>query len=211
MVNLHKFATRLMSETTSPIAPIISTSMEKNVEKQYVSGMAVFKKDKMIGEMNNMEARGVLWAIGEVKKGIIVISDPANNNKVSLEITRASSNIIPEMKDGTISMKIIIKEEGNLGDQSDSEDLATPKIIEALEKEKDLVIKNEVMLALKKSQSLGADVFGFGEAIHQKYPKQWKDLKGNWERKFKEISVDVVVEAKLRKTGRISKPIMSKE
>lgn len=211
MVDLHKFASRLMSKTTSPIAPIIKVSMEGNIKKAYVSGTAVFKKNKMIGEMNKVETRGVLWTIGEVKTGSIVTADPGSNNKVSLEITRASSKIIPEIEDGRIRMKIKIKEEGNLGDQSDSNDLAIPKVLEDIEKEKASVIKNEVMLALKKAQSLDADVFGFGEAIYQKYPKEWKSIEGDWDKIFKNISVDIVVEAKVRRTGKIGKPITSEQ
>jgi len=209
MVDLHKFASRLMSKTTSPIAPIIKISREGNIKTAYVSGTAVFKKNKMIGEMNKVETRGLLWAIGEVETGIIVTADPGTNNKVSLQITRASSKIIPEIEDGRVRMKIKIKEEGNLGDQSDSNDLAIPKVLEELEKEKAAVIKNEVELALKKAQSLDADVFGFGEAIYQEYPKKWKTIEGDWEGIFKNIDVDVVVEAKLRRTGKITKPITS--
>jgi len=209
MVDLHKFTARLMSKTTSPIAPIIKLSMEGNIKTAYVSGTAVFKKDKMIGEMDKVETRGLLWTIGEVESGIIVTADPGSSNKVSLEITRASSEIIPEIEDGRVRMKIKIKEEGNLGDQSDSNDLAIPKVFEQLEKEKAAVIKNEVMLALKKAQSLNADVFGFGEVIYQEYPQKWKSIEGDWDEIFKNIDVDVVVEAKLRRTGKIGKPITS--
>ncbi|MBU3153310.1 Ger(x)C family spore germination protein [Clostridium estertheticum] len=210
MVDLQKFAYRLMSKTISPIAPLIKVSVEGNKKIAYVSGTAVFKKDKMIGEMNKVETRGVLWAIGEVKKGIIVTTDPGSNNKVSLEITRASSKIIPKIKNGKINIQIMIKEEGNLVEQSDSNDLANPKVIEVLEKNKDSIIKKEVMLAFKKAKSLDADVFGFGEAIHQKYPKEWKNMKNNWDETFKNINLDVVVDAKLRRIGRITKPISSK-
>lgn len=210
MVDLHKFASRLMSKTTSPIAPLIKVSVEGNKKIVYVSGTAVFKQDKMIGEMNEKETRGMLWVIGEVKKGIIVTADPGSNNKVSLEIICASSKIIPEIENGKINMQIMIKEEGNLGEQSDSNDLANPKVIEVLEKNKESIIRNEVMLALKKAQSLDADVFGFGEAIYQKYPKEWKNMKENWNEIFKKINIDVVVDAKLRRTGRITKPITSK-
>ncbi|MBU3198489.1 Ger(x)C family spore germination protein [Clostridium estertheticum] len=207
MVDLHKFVSRLMSKTTAPIAPLIKVSMQDNKKIAYVSGTAVFRKDKMVGEMNKAETRGVLWVIGEEKKGIIVITDPGRDNKVSLEVTRASSRIIPEINDGKLSMKIMIKEEGNIGEQTDSNDIANPEILEKLENRKAFVIKNEVMLAFKKAQSLDADVFGFGEATYQKYPKEWKNMKENWDEIFKKINIDVVVDAKLRRTGRIIKPI----
>jgi spore germination protein KC len=80
-------------------------------------------------------------------------------------------------------------------------------MIAALEKEKAEVIKGEVMAALKKAQELNADVFGFGEAIHQKYPKQWKDLESRWDEVFSDIEVEVVVDTKLDLTGELTKPV----
>ena len=144
-----------------------------------------------------------------MKKGIILTNDPGNDNKVSLEITSASSKIIPKLEDGKITMKIMIKEYGNLGDQSDSTDLTSPKILEALEKQKASLIKNEVLSAFKKAQLLDADVFGFGDIIYQKYPDKWRYLEDSWDETFKDISIDVVVEAKLRGSGKITKPITS--
>lgn len=210
MVDLQKFSGKLMSKTTDPILPIIRISMEGNKRLFSLSGAGVLKKDKLIGEMNRLETRGLLWATGQVKKGNIVINDPESKDKVSLKITRASGKIVPVIKDGEIRMKIIIKEEGNLGDQSSTNDLSNPKAIESLEKEKAYTIKSEVMLALNKAKALDADVFGFGEAIYKKYPDKWKTMEENWEETFKNIAVDVVVEAKIRRTGRITKPILTK-
>lgn len=210
MIDLREFASRLMSKTTSPIAPIIKVSMAGNKKIPSISGTGIFKKNKMVGEMKKTETRGMLWVLGEVKKGSIVVNDPGTNNKVTLDITRASSKIIPEMEDGKVYIKIVIKEEGNLGDQSDSNDLTKPKVLEALEKEKASKIKSEVMSSLKKAQSLHADVFGFGDAIYKKYPNKWKFMEDDWDEIFENIRVDVVVDAKLRRSGRITKPITSK-
>jgi len=208
MIDLHEFSSRLMSTTTSPIAPIIKVTIEGNKKIAYVSGTAVFKKDKMVGELNKSETRGMLWTLGEVKKGIIVTNAPGTYNKISLETTNSSSKLIPEIKNGKITMKIMIKEDGNLGDQSDSSDLTNLKTLEALEKEKASVIKNEVMLALKKAQNLDADIFGFGEAIYQKYPERWRYMEKNWNETFKDINVDIQVETRLRRPGKITKPII---
>lgn len=210
MIDLRKFSSRLMSETTSAIAPIIKIQKSANQKNAYVSGTAIFKKDKMVGEMNKAETRGLLWVLGEIKKGDIVVKDTGNDTKVSLEITRASSKIIPEMVDGKMKIKIKIKEDGNIGDQNDSNDLTIPKTLAILEKKEASLIKSEIMSSLKKAQSLDADVFGFGEAIYQKYPNKWNYMKADWDETFKNIDVELVVEPKIRRTGRITKPILSK-
>ena len=205
-VKLVDFITRLMSKTTAPIAPFIELSGEGTEKNVIVSGTAVFKKDKLVGQLNKMETRGLLWVINEIKSGIIDVDSPNDGGKVELEIIRAKSKITPEIIDDKIHIKIEIKEEGNIGSQTGLENLALPEKFALLEKEKSAAIESEVMAALKKARDLNADIFGFGDAVHQKYPAEWKDLEERWDEIFPDIEVELSIEAKLRRTGRISPP-----
>lgn len=205
VVELEDFLTRLMSRTTAPIAPVIEVSGKGEERTVRVSGTAVFKKDKLVGQLDETETRGLLWVINEVKSGIIEVDCPSGDGKASLEIIRASSKITPEIEDNKILMKMNIKEEGNLGDQSCSENLVLPTGIASLEKEKAAAIQSEVMAALKKAQELNTDIFGFGEVIHQKYPEEWEDLENRWDEIFPNIEVEISVEAKLRLAGKINR------
>lgn len=204
VVKLEDFLTRLMSKTTAPIAPIVEVSGKGEERTVRVSGTAVFKKDKLVGQLDETETRGLLWVINEVKSGIIEVDCPRSDGKASLEIIRASSKITPEIEDNKILMKMNIKEEGNLGDQSCSENLVLPTGVASLEKEKAAAIQSEVLAALKKAQELNTDIFDFGEAIHQKYPEEWKDLESRWDEVFPNIEVEINVEAKLRLAGKIN-------
>lgn len=205
-VKLQEFITRLMSKITAPVAPFIEVSGEGKEKKVLVSGTAVFKKDKLAGQLDKTETRGLLWVIGEVKSGIIDVDCPDGDGKVALEIIRASSKITPEIKDGRVHIKVEIKEEGNLGCQSCPEDLTLPPKVASLEKEKQAAIRSEVMAALKKARKFNTDIFGFGDAVHQKYRKEWKDLESRWDEVFPNIEVEVIVDARLRRPGTISKP-----
>lgn len=204
-VRLKDFLARLMSKTTAPIAPIIEASGEGE-KTAFISGTAVFKEDRLVGELDKLETRGLLWAIGEVKSGIIVVECPDGDGKVSLEIIRASGKISVEVKEDGIHVKVEIKEEGNLGEQTCTENLALPAKLAALNKEQIKAIQDEVMGAVEKARELNADIFGFGEAVHQKYPKQWKELESVWDRIFPEIKVEVEVDARLNLTGQITRP-----
>ena len=64
------------------------------------------------------------------------------------------------------------------------------------------------MAALNKAQELNADVFGFGEALHRKYPKQWKELEKDWDEIFPELEVEIVVETQVSRSGISIKPII---
>lgn len=210
-VYLREFVSRLMSKTTAPIAPMIEVSKEDNKKIAYVSETAVFKKDKMVGTLNKDETRGLLWGINKVKDGIIVINEPDTKDTVNITTTHASSKIISEMKDNEPRIRIEIKQEGDLEEQTSSKNLVNPKAFSILEHAEADAIRKEVMAALNKSRELNADIFGFGDIIYQHYPKQWSKIEKDWDQIYQSIHVDVNVDAKLRRTGKITKPIMSKE
>lgn len=211
VVNLKQFLTRLMSKTTAPVAPLIEVIGEGKEQAVLVSGTAVFKKDKLVGQLNKSETRGLLWGIDEVKSGIVVVDCPGGDGKASLEIIRSSGKITPEIKDHTIRMTVEIKVEGNLSEQSGSENLTLRPAIDVLQKEEAQIIRGEVMAAFKKAREYKSDIFGFGELIHQKHPKQWKDLEKTWDEHLQEVEVEVLVKAKLHQSGKINKPAISEQ
>lgn len=210
VVNLKDFASRLMSKTTAPIAPIIEISKYGN-KKLRLSETAVFKKGKMIGTLNLKETHGLLWGINKVKDGNVIVDIPGKKTSVTIETVNSKSKMTPKIQDDKIIINIKVKQEGNLQEQSSSDDLANPKEFEKLQILEEAVIKDEIEAALRKSHELNADVFGFGDIIYQNYPKQWEKIEKNWDKEYKNIQVEISVDAKLRRSGRISKPILSND
>jgi len=192
-----------MSKTTEPVLPIIEVNKEKHPE---LTGTAVFKNDKMVGELTKEETRGLLWVLGKVQSGIIKVNCPDSQKKISLEITDASSKIIPEIKDNKLQVKVIIKEEANLGEQACYKDLTQPKNWQSLENRQAQLIRQEILAAFAKAQKFNSDFFGFGNAFHKKYPDLWKDIEDKWDQYFPSIELIVDVKAELRAAGMIRKP-----
>ena len=206
-IKLYDFAARLMSKTTAPIAAFVKISGQGSEKSLFVTGTAVFKQDKLVGELNKTETRGLLWVIDKVKSGIIDVESPVSKGKVSLEIIRAKSKITPEIIEDKVHIKVDITEDGNIGSQSCVDDLETPKIIEELERIKNAAIESEVRAALSKAQKLNADIFGFGDVVHQKFPKEWKELESRWDEIFPDLEVEVTVEGKIRRSGSSNKAV----
>lgn len=207
-VNIQNFLEKLMSSTTAPYCSLIKI---KGSEKRSMEllGTAIFKKDKMVGKFDLNESRGLLWVLGEVKSGIITIIH--ENSQIALEITRAGGKFTPAIVDNTLKVIIEINEEGNIGEQECTVDLTTPEIWSHLEEKQAQAIMQEILAAVKKAQELNTDVFGFGEAFHRKYPTLWREqLEKNWDEFFPDLEVEVLVKAKLRKMGMITKPAISK-
>jgi len=204
-VNMKDFTSCTMSATTSPVAPLVSIFGDMENKDVYISGMAVFKNDKMIGKLSQEESRGVLWALGKVKSGVVLVSSPDKQGNVALEILEAKSKVTPEINDGKIVVHIKIKVESSLSEQTTTENLADISTFEKIQKAQDEVIRQEIMASFNKSKELNADVFGFGEMVHKKYKNEWKVLKDNWDEIYPTIELNINVETKIQKTDLLKK------
>ena len=177
-----------------------------------LSGTALFRLDKMVGFLDLKESRGLLWVRGKVNGGVIEVPAPDGNGKlVSLEILRSKTELQPEIRDGRIYIAVDVKVESNLGETTGPLELTKPEAIDQLEVLQAGAIMDEIESALTKAQQeYGVDVFGFGEAMHRKYPREWQEMKKNWPELFPGVQVKMIVDAKIRRTGLVSSPVQSK-
>ncbi|NLF43006.1 MAG: Ger(x)C family spore germination protein [Bacteroidales bacterium] len=210
-VNMKDFASRLMSTTTAPVAPLVSVLQDNGNKDIYVSGLAVFNKGKMVGKLNQAEVRGLLWVLGKVKSGVIQVCSPNEQGSAVLEILEAESKVTPKLRDGKIVMHIKIKEESSLSEQTTTENLATDPAFEKMQKASEEIIRQEILAAFDKSKELNADIFGFGEMLHKKYSNEWKALKDNWDDLYPSVELKIDVEAKIIKTDLLKKPAWQSE
>lgn len=204
--NLHDFADGLVKKSTSNTLPIIGIK-EENGEKSFIlEETGILKEDRLVGYLDKKETRGLLWVLGKVKSGIIVVDLPDNKGKVSLEIMNAKSKVIPEVEDGKIKIKVEITEEANLGGETSFEDFSSPEALSRLEKLQAKVIEEEIKAALNKAKTYQLDIFGFGESIHRKDHKLWNAIEENWGEIFSQMEVEMKVKAVIRRMGLITKP-----
>lgn len=212
VISVLEFANRLMSQTTAPILPIAKVFEEtgpdgKKFNKVRITGTAVFKGDKMIGELNEQESRGMLWIIDKIKKRELAVDAPDGSGKACLAINRSKSQIIPELTDGKITINVVIEEQADLTEYAGRKKL-DDILIKQFEERQAEAIQKECMAAFNKSLALNADVFGFGEAVHLKYKKEWPALEARWDEIYPSIDVAIKVKSHVNETGDINKAII---
>ncbi|MDD3663615.1 MAG: Ger(x)C family spore germination protein [Candidatus Pacebacteria bacterium] len=196
----------LESGSSSCALPFVKIRKQGEDNNLAIEGSAVLKKDKMVGELDNKETRGLLWTLGKVESGIIDVQAPIDGI-AEIEIIEAKSKSTPAIQaDGTIAINVEVKVTGFLGTQSSTADLTKKENTEALKTAAGEAIKDEIKRALKKARDLDADVFQFGELIKKKYPKKWKGMSDQWDEEFKKLKVNMNVEVKITQSGRITKP-----
>jgi spore germination protein KC len=205
MINLQDFISRLLSKTTAPVATLINVDKGGGKPKLYLAGTAVFKADRLVGKLDGRQTRGLLWVLGKVQRGAVVVNAPGG--KASLEITRSHTKVKPVFSKGRFMMMVSIREEGNLECQMSPEELTKPEMLESLARREATVIRGEISAALAEARKLNADIFGFGEMIHRSHRKEWSKMKDQWDLIFPRLQVEMDIRCVIHSVGLIIPPL----
>jgi spore germination protein KC len=210
IVTEFEFVSAMVSKTTAAVAPIVKILEEGESKRVEVEGCAVFKESVMVGELDENQTRGMLWIKNEVKAGILRLD--IKDATASLEIRAAKCSVTPILyEDGSMLFNVLVETTVGIGDQTGTTNLAAPEQNAALLDEAMKKVREEIQSAVDKSKELNADVFGFGEYINRKYPKQWKEMKSKWDELYRNINVQITVNAKSDGSGRIMMPLTPAE
>ncbi|MDD3364030.1 MAG: Ger(x)C family spore germination protein [Syntrophomonas sp.] len=221
-VNLEEFIRLLQSESTQPYTAVVESqpnaslptdqghgildgSVPEPLNNTTMNGTAVFKRDKMVGWLNKDESRGLLWLRGEVKGGIIEIPIPEKEGKKAVTtILYAKCKLQPEIRGGQVYITARIEVKSYLEDNQAGVKVDQPEEMNRLEAAQGEEVKREVEAALQKAQQeYKVDVFGLGEAVHRKYPDDWRQLQSEWPDLFPEVQVDIQVKSLIEHTALI--------
>lgn len=172
-----------------------------------IVGTAIFKKDKMIGNIDLEETRGLLWLSRKIQKSTVSIKPEENENEVIMMPTSGSVRFKPQIINNQWIMNIQIQVAASIIQNETFLSLLQEDVITKLEKGLENKLRDRISKTLEKIQKeYQADVVGFGRRFHQKYPEQWKKVKDHWDEKFPEVDVKLSVNATIKRSGDIGGP-----
>ncbi|MCS7464709.1 Ger(x)C family spore germination protein [Paenibacillus doosanensis] len=211
---LDQFIEQLVSEGMNPVLTGIVVKgnrqlgeTKRNVEQiepearlEY-STLAVFKKDKLIGWLDEEESRGYNYIMNNVKSTVGSVRCP-DGGKIDLESIRAQSTIKGSVVNGEPVIDISVKGESNIGNVECKIDIENPETMQMLQREAEQALVKRMKQTVKVAQSkYKVDMFGFGQAIYRSNPQEWKKLKDNWTERFPKVKVNYKAKVLLRKLG----------
>ncbi|MBT2618876.1 MULTISPECIES: Ger(x)C family spore germination protein [unclassified Bacillus (in: firmicutes)] len=172
--------------------------------------LAVFKKDKLVGWLNETESRAYNKITNNVKSSIVNVSCP-NGGTAAIQVIRAKADVKGKVESGKPKVDVNIRAEGNVGEVECHLDLTKPKSIEQLEKAYEKKVIQQMGNAIQSVQEQKkVDIFGFGEAIYRAEPKAWEQLKKDWDNEFQDLSVDVKYDLQIRRVGTVGNSFLEK-
>lgn len=164
--------------------------------------IGVFREDKLVGWLSEEESKAYNYIADKVKSTIGTVQCPGGEGLLNFEVIRSETKMKGKVNDGKPSIDLTVRIEQNIGEVACEIDLTKIEIIDKLERLSEEKIRNFITKAIKKTQSkYGADIFGFGEAIHREDPKAWEKLQKNWKTEFPKLPVQVNVEVRIKRTG----------
>lgn len=171
--------------------------------------LAVFKKDKLVGWLTEIESRGYNAITNQLKTTVSSISCP-ETGKATIEIIDFKSEIKGKVKNGSPEVDIQSHVNANVGAVECPIDLTKLETFDNLEKTFEKEVKVTFEESIETLKEFEVDIFGFGEAIHRSNPKEWEKMKETWGDEFPHVKVNITIDAKLRRSGTIDNSFLEK-
>ncbi|MCZ8520898.1 MULTISPECIES: Ger(x)C family spore germination protein [Paenibacillus] len=172
-----------------------------------ISGLAVFKKDKLIGWLDEAESKGFVYLTDKVYRTVGPMKCPGGG-QLNLETVRSKTVTKGRVVGGKPEITVEVHNEGNVGEVQCGLDLTKPESIDELEQLAGARLKEIVNVTLAAAQKkYKSDIFGFGDRIRRSDPKGWNAIKKDWEQLFPQMQVQVKTDFQIRRLGTVTNSI----
>ncbi len=169
-----------------------------------IEGSAIIKNYRLIGWLNGIENRGIMFIKNEVEYEDITIV----HNDVVIPYMLTNSDCKKNVyKDGDNLKAVFNIETEGFIDQyqlATGDNLMNKETIHAIEKSAEEEIKRQIRYAVNKVQEeFKTDVIDMGDYLSKYKPSIWDEVKDDWEQKFQNMEVEINVIAKIRRIGMV--------
>jgi spore germination protein KC len=208
-MTFHDASVMLSDKDKTLLLPIIEHETSESEYKFRMKGTAVFQKDKMIGTLNDAETQGYVMLRNLHQESILTTSpDGFPDSKVTFILQQLKSKIIPDEKDGNLSLQISIRADASIGEVNSplpiKQLLHDGKLDDVLEKELAAIVQKTLV---KSQKEMKYDYLGISEIVKRKKPKEWDRVKDRWNEVYPDLNITVSANATVRRTNAINNPI----
>lgn len=179
---------------TAGQTPLISKNKVESM------GTAVFRGDKFVGELNNLETLCHLIIENKLKTGIINIENPYDSNTVISFYTALNrkTKIKVKYEDKVPKIECEVWLTSNIPTIYNTINLSDPSCAETLNSSFTKHIETKILDYLNKTKDYGADIVGFGEHILPQF-QTWQDwLDAEWLENYKNATFKVTVHSEIQ-------------
>lgn len=201
----------LEGDYTAGEVPIVYESKARQM------GTAVFKGEKLAGQLTGRETFYYLMVSGKLGEIFYTLPDPAEKEKNTAEtleyvVLRLGQARRPEIyvdfNEDKPVISVNVSLEGDILNITGNEDYSTGETLKKLESYTSDYIKEEVVAFLEKTRDeFKSDICSIGKTVKKTF-FVWEDWNNfNWPEKYEKAEFNVNVEVKIRRSGIMVKQI----
>lgn len=178
------------SSSKSNESPIIGERLSQNI------GLAVFKDDKLAGELNAIETICFLSIRKKVNSFLVSIPDPQNSDsKIDIYLTpNNNNNINVNIINGAPYIKLKLEFSGKIYSMSKGSEYLNPNILDSISSSCNSYLKSQFSNYLYKTSTiLKSDINNFGLYSLSNFSTTTEFNKYNWSENYKNSTFDINV------------------
>jgi Ger(x)C family germination protein len=177
--------------------------------KIIIEEMAIFKDDRLVGILSIKESRMLAWLLNK-HKGSMIVFPFEPDESVSLEVSEASSRIVPYISNGEFYFKIICRGKAYLREMKNMK--MDPESMKKIEQNAKSFLINQLNELIDKSQKeFNTDFIGFSKAIHNEAPQKWFAVEKKWDEMYPAIKYEIDFKVDLINVGMIKNSELTDE
>lgn len=196
-INLGKFYIDFSSSAEDPYLNYVEAG-EKGVKWL---GIAVFRGDKMVGSLDELDTWSFMRVGRKTNGGPIIFEYGGGDNELisfTTDTTHVKSRY--RLEGGRVAAEFTVYVEGDLIAKTFDTDFSDLREIEKLERKAEEYLEKEAAAMLRKLQKeFDSDILGIGTRLRAYHPRVWSQVKdANY---FPEADIRVKYVVKLRRIG----------
>lgn len=207
VVDLWDILDTLAQDGLSTWLPTVKINKNNDDNILQVDGSAIFFKDKLIGCIDETSTKNILFAKDKVNGGLLVL-DKESESPITFEIFKNKTTIKPSIENGNLQFNIYTDTTVSLDEIQSDYEFYTEEGKNELENELSDMLQKSIYSSIKRIQSeYGADILGFGAKLNENNPATWNDVKDDWDKIFKTLTISVNSKVNIKNSAVTSKPI----
>lgn len=168
--------------------------------------VAVFRKDKMVGWLDDVETIGYNYITDNVINSSGIVKG-ADGNPIVIEAIKTKTKKTVKMEKGEPHIYVEVNALCNVQEDMSSDNLEEEKVIKELEKKAAEKIVVRMQTAVTQiNDKFNVDIFGFGRTIYQSKPKEWRKLLNKYGHNYlKQLPIHYNAKVSINRIGLIDK------
>jgi spore germination protein KC len=207
-VEIWDFIDKLETIGNNSVAPIVNIHVKNDRKNERVEGTAVFVKDRMVGKLDGDETKSMLFVKDAIKGGVLDVEDKNGTPSYSLEIISSQTKLKPIMINGKLQMHVQTLTKTGLDEVMTAEGFMKGESIQDIETRASERLQADILAVIHKAQQeYDADIFAFGENVHENQPKAWAKIKDHWPDVFADLDVTVSSKVLIQSSAKTTRAI----